>query len=217
MNTILTICPNCSAPQLADGKLVRNKVRCASCDHIFICEKKAGPIRWVRTFSEILGGKGFEKAVTKVIFTYGVAVPAANQESFISHIGSSLNFGERRAVKIRVDDASFNVKISYFKNKRAEPSLHFLWKEGDAIGLKLKERLARAYRHFIINRSSEFLLGESVELAPSSRIGEYVLHIKTSGEMGLIQEALSVQTQKKNGVGVLVDKDIGELLSELKI
>lgn len=217
MNTILTCCPKCSVLQLADGKLTGKKVRCASCNHDFSCKKEAGPIKWVRKIAENLGGEGFEKAVTKVIFTYGIAVPVANQATFISHIGSAVDFGMRRDVKIRIDDDLFNVKISYFRNRRGEPSLHFLWKAGEAIGLKLKERLSRAYRHFIIDKSTDFLTNESVVLVPSSRIGEYVLRVKTSSDTGLINDDTPILTGKRKGGNVLEDKDVSDLLSELKI
>lgn len=217
MYTIVTICPSCKSSQLADSKLIGKKVRCAKCEEEFKCAKKLGPVLWAREVKEGESDVSFRKAATKVLFTYGIAVPVSHQEMFISHLGGSMNFQSRRMATVVLDGLRFQVGVSYFRNKKNEPSLHFLWKQTEPISIKLQEMLRRAYTHFIVEGNTDFIDAGSVSLSPSAIEGVFNMSVHTSGEDAPIQGNLFSATKKKKSATLIADASVKDLLADLAI
>lgn len=217
MYTIVTTCPSCKTSQLADGRLIGKKVKCAKCDEEFKCTKKLGPVPWARQVNEGESSTSFRKVATKVLFTYGIAVPVSHQELFMEHLGEEMSFGSSRMAVVVLDGLRFKVKVSYFKNRRNEPSLHFLWKANEAIALKLQELLHRAYNHFMVEGNSDYIEGESVALAPAASSGVFELSIYTSGADVPVQGNLFAPTKRKKPMISLKDKGVKDLLADLAI
>jgi len=218
MYTIVTTCPKCKASQLADGRLIGKKVKCAKCEQEFKCSKALGPVLWAREIKEGETEVSFRKVATKVLFTYGIAVPVSHQGLFMDHLGGEMSFGSRRKATLILDGVRFQVNISYFKNRRNEPSLHFLWKSEDAIAMQLRQVLSRAYRHFILEGNTDYIEGESVALKPAREDGSFDLTVYSVGAEAPVQGNLfSVPTKKQSLKSALKDADMEDLLSELSI
>lgn len=206
--------------QLADGRLIGKLVKCAKCSHEFKCEKMMGPVLWAIEVKSGNTETSFEKAVTKVIFTYGVAVPISHQERFMSHLGVQMAEGARRNANIRLGGKKYAVKVSYFRNRKGEPSLHFLWKSTDPIAIALKSVLQRAYAHFIVERNTDFLGGEIVVVSTSTDAGVFDLAAVTQGNDIPVQGNLFASQKRGRGKSLsssLKDDGVKDLLSELSI
>ena len=215
MYTIVTVCPHCSSSQLADGHLINKKVRCAKCKREFVCIKKIGPILWVHEAKDEIANGGFEKVVSKVLFTYGLAVPQPYQDTIISHIGITMSPGVTRDVIVHIGSARYTARLAYFKDKRGEPKLHFKWKEHDSIALAIKRMMPQAYTHFVINRSNEFLSGMSVVVMPAEQTAEFVFQVRTSDVEMLVRKNTPT-TNKNNDLDSSADKpEVRDLLHEL--
>ena len=217
MYTVVTTCPTCEASQLADGKLVGRNVKCAKCGEEFKCIKKLGPILWAREVRVGESDVSFRKVATKVIFSYGVAVPVSHQEIFMEHLGGEMGVGSKRKATILLDGLRFQVTVSYFKNRRNEPSLHFLWKSTDAIALKLQGLLHRAYTHFVVEGNSDCIEGEFVVLSPAAMKGTFDLSVYTGDAGAPVQGNLFGSKNRKNPDTLLRDESIKDLLADLAV
>lgn len=216
MITIVTECPECSALQLADINQLGRKVRCAKCEAEFKCDKKLGPVLWAREVREGVAEGGFEKVASHVLFIYGVAVPVANQQVFLSHMSETLNEGATRNVVILLDGRRYAASVSYFKNKRGEPALHFKWRQTDEIGIQLRRLMPEAYVHFIENKSRDFLPGQAVVMTPGENPGEFNLRIKNQAS-GTSLSANKARRAKKIAAKSLHSKDVADLLADLSV
>lgn len=218
MYTIVTTCPECKASQLADGRLVGKKVKCAKCEQEFKCSKALGPVLWVREFKEGESEVSFRKVATKVLFTYGIAVPVSHQGLFMEHLGDEMAIGSRRKVTLVLDGVRFQVNVSYFKNRRNEPSLHFLWKSEDAIAMKLRQVLSRAYRHFVVEGNTDYIEGESVVMKPGSKDCCFELTVYSAGADTPVQGNLFAAPKRKPSLkSALKGAGMEDLLSELSL
>lgn len=218
MYTIVTTCPKCKASQLADGRLVGKKVKCAKCEEEFKCAKALGPVLWVREVKEGESEVSFRKVATKVLFTYGIAVPVSHQGLFMEHLGGEMSFGSRRKATVILAGARFQVSVSYFKNRRNEPSLHFLWKSEDTIAMQLRQVLSRAYRHFVVERNTDYIEGEAVGMKLGPKEGCFELIIYSSSADTPVQGNLLAPTKKKQTLkSALKGAGMEDLLSELSI
>jgi len=219
MYTIVTVCPECKASQLADGKMIGKMVKCAKCERDFKCEKSLGPVLWVRPSGSNGRQPGFEKLATRVLFTYGIAVPVNCQEDFLNHLGVELSFGGHSDAIMMVGKRSFRVKIRYFKNKKGEPSLHFTWKASDAIGLELRAILPHVYEHFIVQGNKDYFVGGTVCVALGSKVGTFSMKMTDVTTDKPVQGNLFAP--KKSGKvslsGSLDDVGVKDLLSDLSI
>lgn len=217
VNTIVTACPKCNASQLADGRLIGKLVKCAKCEHEFKCSKKLGPVLWAHEVKEGESDRSFRKVVTKVLFTYGVAVPISHQELFIKHMAVDMSFGSNLNAVIVISGRRYQVGVRYFKNRRDEPSLHFRWKDSDSIGLFLQAELPNAYTHFVVDGNHDYLDGNAVVLEPDDQEGVFKLTVYASNGQ---EVALKRPHKKEKSVvpsTILKEEGIKDLLSDLAL
>ena len=210
MRTIVTRCPHCSAVQLAEQRLIGLLVTCAKCDEDFLCTKLLGPVLWAREPKGSVPQGGFEKLISKVLFSYGIAVPLSAQQCVLTHMGREMSEGSIRDAVLHLNGNPYSVKLAFFRNKRGEPALHFKWSSSDAIALTLKSILPTEYEHYIVRKSADMLVGHSVVVLPGTKPAHFVLETEMCKNEG------AAPTQGGgNAGGVLNGKDIDALLSEL--
>ncbi len=216
MYTIVTVCPHCSTYQLADGLLIHKKVRCSKCGGDFACVKKLGPILWVREAKEDIANGGFEKIVSRVLFTYGLAVPPSSQSTMLAHMGITMSLGMTRDVVMHIGPDRYPACMTYFEGKKGEPKLHFKWKMEDSIALALKNAMPKAYAHFVINRNKDFLAGVSVVVTLAEKTAEFNLEIRDSNdkkpEPDRTSARIAARTELESAIHNL---EVRDLLQEL--
>ncbi len=216
MYTIVTVCPHCSSYQLADGLLIHKQVRCSKCGGDFACAKKLGPILWVREAKMDIANGGFEKVVSRVLFTYGLAVPPSSQSTVLAHMGITMSLGMTRDVVMHIGPDRYPACMTYFEDKKGEPKLHFKWKMEDTIALALKNAMPKAYAHFVINRNKDFLAGVSVVVTLAEKTAEFNLEIRDSNDKKPDPDRTSARiTARTELESAIHNLEVRDLLQEL--
>lgn len=178
MNTIVTICPICTTPQLVYSNSLGKNAQCATCGATFTCRKLYGPIHWAQKVSdsEIHPGS-FSKRVTKVLFNYGLAIPVQYRDLYLEHLDTPLKIGESKKVSIAIDDKKYTVSLVHFTNRRGIPRLHLKWPKQGVFYQALRVAMPESYSHFIAKTNTINVVQQTVLIALSDQKNEFVMKI----------------------------------------
>lgn len=175
MKAVLVICSHCWARQLADVKMMGGVVSCAQCGTSFRCEAGSEPLSWVRTVLNKGSEAKFVKYVSRILFSYGVAVPVAQQDMIVEHLGDGVSEGSDNPVRVEVQGTIYPANLNLFKNKKGEPALHFKWRKGTGIETALGRLFPEAYEHSVVLGKKDFFPGAVVEMGPALEAGVFWL------------------------------------------
>lgn len=210
MKTVLTNCPHCHTRQLADEVSVGLRVVCARCQEVFTCEADSEPLQWVRSAMNKGNGTGFEKYVSRILFSYGIAVPLEKQDAIIGHMGVEMSTGCSVPAIITIGGREYEVELSMFTNKKGEPALHFKWQRIPQVEEALRQIFPDAYEYYVVKQEKRFLTGVVVEVGLCEKVGLFWLR-RRSVESTTITTTHGMRHREEKRS---LNKNLSELLSE---